>query len=161
MARLGNIRDNGTDPGPVWKEQGFDDSGWSNGIAEIGYGDSVSNRPEVTISRRVVATVGTQRNAITNATQLFRHSFQLSASAINSWTGVVVRLLADDGGIVYLNGSEIYRSTNMPLNTTYGSFTTAPMAGNGRMFRDGSFDKTLLTAGTNTLAVEIHLAGPQ
>ncbi|MDB6035520.1 MAG: metallophosphoesterase [Verrucomicrobiales bacterium] len=154
-----NYWDNGIDPGPGWKARIFDDSGWSNGIAEIGYGDAAVSRPEVTISRRIIGAIG-DPNAITNATQLFRRAFALSTSDITSCTGMVVRLLADDGGIVYLNGIEIYRSTNMPINTTYATLATSPMADDGKTFMEASFDKNLFVAGLNTVAVEVHQAGP-
>src|SRR5688572_12546202 len=31
--------DDGSDQGTAWREPGFDDSGWSRGPAELGYGD--------------------------------------------------------------------------------------------------------------------------
>src|SRR5262245_59516118 len=31
--------DRGTDPGAAWNSAGYDDSGWSNGIAQFGFGD--------------------------------------------------------------------------------------------------------------------------
>jgi hypothetical protein len=69
-----------------------------------------------------------------------------------------LRLLRDDAGIVYLNGTEILRSPNMPAGeVAYNQFTggTAPP--------DNTIDATniangasLLVPNANLVAVEIH-----
>jgi hypothetical protein len=106
--------DNGTDPGPTWTTLAFNDTGWSNGVAELGYGDNAQNRPEVT-----VVSFGPNANA-KYPTTYFRRTFTVpDAGGLSSLT---LRLLRDDGGIVYLNGTEVFRSgiTNAVVdNSTY------------------------------------------
>src|SRR6059036_2292284 len=64
--------DNGSDQGTEWSSYFFDDSGWAEGQAELGYGDAVDGRPE--------ATVVSYRNEPTNKyiTTYFRHWFFVS-----------------------------------------------------------------------------------
>jgi hypothetical protein len=145
--------DQGSDPGRGWEAKGYDDRGWSNGIAWIGYGHALANRPEGTVSRRYVGEIGAP-GTTTNATQLFRLNFEVPSSILR--TGVMVRLLADDGGVVYLNGTEIFRSSNMPLDSTYADFTLTDSGDGGSVFAEKLIDQNLLLPGQNTIAVEIH-----
>ena len=87
----------------------------------------------------------------------FRHTFTVAdASAIS---GLVVRLLRDDGGVVYLNGVEVFRS-NMPNGPIFfNTFTPAAVAGPDETnYFVGNIPASLLVNGANLLAVEIHQA---
>src|SRR6185503_4825624 len=105
--------DNGTDQGTNWITLAFDDSSWSNGLAEFGYGDN----DEAT---RVEDNATPGYNANDNdryITTYFRKSF--AASNIAGLTNLQLAIEYDDGAVVYLNGREIYRTANMPTNQTY------------------------------------------
>src|SRR5262249_33093539 len=66
--------------------------------------------------------------------------------------------LRDDGGIVYLNGVEIFRS-NMPADPiTAATFAATTAADDGKTIFSARVKPGLLTAGVNVLAVEIHQA---
>ncbi len=137
--------DDGTNQETAWKETSFDDTGWVEGPAELGYGDG----DEETEVGFVVDGADNK-----NITTYFRHTFDIvDLSKINSLT---LKLLRDDGAIVYLNGTEIYRS-NMPAGPI--TFETEALSGEGRV-RESTFFETgvsnLLIEGTNVLAVEIH-----
>lgn len=138
--------DDQTDPGTAWRERVFDDSGWSNGVAPLGFGDG----DEATVIRWKI-------DEIPIITAYFRHQFV--APDPETFSHVMLRLLRDDGGIVYLNGVEIFRS-NMPQGPvdyrTYAlqAIPTGPEE-NVIYFPTNVF-KNLLRRGTNTLAVEIH-----
>jgi hypothetical protein len=144
--------DKGTDPGPAWATLLFNDSGWSNGLAELGYGDNGNNRPEKTV-------IGYGPNANTKyITTWFRKTFSVSAPSV--FTNLIVRLLRDDGGIVYLNGTEVFRSymTNGVVNS---STLAGPAGDGGPVPDDGTFYyvtniANTLVAGNNVIAVEIH-----
>ena len=99
-----NYLDDGSDQGEVWREPGFDDSAWSSGAAILGYG----NGDETT----------TLAGAPTTTTYYFRHTIDLPEAAM---LNPVLDIRADDGAIVYLNGTEIFR-VNMPTGTV--DFTT-------------------------------------
>ena len=73
-----------------------------------------------------------------------------------------LRLLRDDGAVVYLNGMEALRS-NMPDGPV--SYTTLASVGVGgpaeSTFYNFAIDPSLLAEGVNVLAVEIHQVSPQ
>lgn len=140
--------DNGTDQGTAWREVAFDDSSWASGFAELGYGDGdeatvVSYGPDPL--RRYITTY-------------FRQSFQVSDPAVIS--SLRVRLIRDDGAVVYINGTEVWRS-NMP-STTIGYRTVASTTVSDeaeRTWYETMVSSSLLQAGTNVVAVEVHQAG--
>lgn len=129
--------------GSEWRAPAFDDSSWASGPAQLGYGDG----DEVT----------TVMSSITNRpiTTYFRRSFTVTNRA--QLTNLVVRLLRDDGGIVYLNGQEIFRS-NMPLGPVNSTnLATLTINGTGETtFYSSPVPLDLLLEGANLLAVEIH-----
>ena len=138
--------------GVPWAQPGYDDAGWSNGVAEFGYGDSGNNRPETTV-------IGYGPNA--NAkyiTSYFRKSF--TAGNPGAFTNLIVRLLRDDAGIVYLNGTEVFRSYLTNGVVTNGTFAglagTGPAAADDGTFYVVTNISSALLSGTNVLAVEIH-----
>ncbi|WP_425390463.1 T9SS type A sorting domain-containing protein [Ekhidna sp.] len=141
-----NYLDDGTDQGTAWTGTSFDDSGWSSGDAELGYGDG----DEVT-------TVGFGGDANNKyVTTYFRKSFSNSEA---SPYALKVGLKRDDGAIVYLNGNEIIRD-NMPAGTV--TYTTLASNAEGepeeQTYYTFEVDPSDLVVGTNYIAVEIHQA---
>ena len=74
------------------------------------------------------------------------------------------RLLRDDGGVVYLNGTEVFRSNmagsnGVPNSVNYLTLaaTTIPNSDES-VFFTSAIDSSLLLDGPNVLAVEIHQA---
>ncbi len=135
---------NGSDAGTQWVTSNYDDSGWSNGVAKFGFGaDS-----EVTV-------VGNATNAF--ITFYFRHSFTVSNAA--SITGLLARLVRDDGAVVYLNGIEAFRN-NMPSNVIdYLTFASSTLnRPDETNFVTNAISPALLAEGPNQLAVEVHQA---
>ena len=109
--------DNGSDQGTAWRAPGFDDSTWKNGFAPLGYGDAW-----------IVTTNDFGPDANNKyVTTYYREIFNVAnASAI---TNLLLRIRRDDGPVVYLNGTEVFR-TNMPSGTI-GYRTLAPAAVGG------------------------------
>ncbi|MEO5895365.1 MAG: metallophosphoesterase [Vicinamibacterales bacterium] len=140
--------DNGTDAGTAWREPSFNDSGWASGPAQLGYGDG----DEVT-----VVGFGPDSSA-KYTTTYFRHAFTVSSPS--SYSGLTLRVLRDDGAIVYLNGTEIFRS-NMPAGAvTSATLATVAVAGaDESTFFSSLVSPALLADGNNVLAVEIHQSG--
>jgi len=86
-------------------------------------------------------------------TTYFRHSFVVSNPA--GLTSLQLRLLRDDAGVVYLNGREIFRSSNLPRPPTPITYLTrATLGAKGEDYP--TLSATNLVEGTNVLAVEIH-----
>ena len=130
---------NGSDQGTGWRAPAFNDSGWSSDDAQLGYGDS----DETT----VISPLG--------LTHYFRQDFQVDdASDVQALT---VRLLRDDGAVVYLNGVEVWRS-NMPTGTvTYQTSASTEVTGTGEdVFHSQQIPLAALQDGSNTIAVEVH-----
>jgi hypothetical protein len=142
-------RDNGVYPGAAWKDPGYDDSAWSSGPAQLGYGDG---------DEATVVGYGPDPNAKYVSTW-FRRSFSVAQAA--QYAALALRLLCDDGAVVYLNGAEIYR-VNLPYSgLTASSLAAFAVGGADESFFSETFiDPRLLVDGTNVLAVEIHQSSP-
>jgi len=139
--------DDGSDQGTAWREPDFDDSGWASGPAQLGYGDG----DEAT----VVSYGGDPNNK--HITTYFRHSFDLADASI--FESLTLRVLRDDGAVVYLNGVEVFR-TNMPdgaIDYTTLAASTVSGSDESKFFVAG-VDPSLLHDGPNVLAAEIHQA---
>ena len=140
--------DDGSDQGTAWRASEFSDASWSSGPAQLGFGDG----DEATHIRR------TDSAAATITTFYFRQSFNVSNPA--TFQDLSLWLLRDDGAVVYLNGTEVFRTSSMPPAPT--PITYATYANNlGSAPPDNSIDVTTLSAaplvaGTNVVAVEVH-----
>jgi len=136
--------DNGTDQGAGWLSPTFSDSTWKTGLSQFGYGDG---------DEKTVISYGSSKSKY--VTTYFRKTFEVSnPSALTSLT---IRVMRDDGAVVYLNGTEVWRS-NMPSGLIgYRTFAlTAVVPPDESTFFERAIPSALLTAGTNVLSVEIH-----
>ena len=137
--------DNGSDQGTAWREETFDDGSWGSGPAQLGYGDgdeqtTVSYGPDA--GNKYITTY-------------LRNEFDVAD--VDLFQGLTLRLLRDDGAVVYLNGQEIARS-NMPGgDIDYQTRASSTVGGaTESTFFEFAVDPGLLHEGTNVLAVEIH-----
>ena len=136
-----------TDAVPAdWAQTSYDDSSWSRGTAPIGYG---------------VADLGTTLKPGTPKTRPLttyaRTTFTVAdPTAIG---GVNVSVTADDGAVVYVNGTEVVRQRMNDGAVTAGTYASASVTtASARADRQLVFvPASQLVAGTNTLAVETHL----
>ena len=130
---------NGTDQGSVWRAPSFDDSAWPSGPAQLGFGDG----DEVTVLQPGTVTA------------YFRRAFQ---SQVNGATSLTVRLLRDDGAVVYLNGVEVFRSNMPPGPVSYNTVATVAVGGaeETSQFITAQIDPSVLVQGANVIAVEVH-----
>src|SRR6185436_1150611 len=86
--------DDGSDQGTAWRQTDFPDSTWALGPAQLGYGDG---------DEETVINGGPVVNRF--PTTYFRHAFNVPNPSI--YTNLALRVLRDDGVIVYLNDMEI------------------------------------------------------
>lgn len=125
-----------------WKETGFTDSSWSDGVAPLGFG-------------RTTAIT----KVANSATVYYRKTISATDADATRYSALNLRLLRDDGAVVYLNGREILRS-NMPPGTV--TFITEPEQLIGPVDGDRYVTATIplaagdLVAGNNVFAVEVH-----
>jgi hypothetical protein len=138
--------DNGTDLGVAWRATNYNDTTWSNGVAQLGYGDSP--RDENTFIRR------TNSGGTVTITFYFRHAFQVANPA--QFASLGMRLLRDDAGVVYINGREVYRSPNLPTFPTAINYLTEASSTGENNIDVATLNATNLVAGNNVIAVEIH-----
>jgi hypothetical protein len=138
--------DTGTNLGTTWVTRSFNDATWFSGPAQLGYGDG----DEATV-------VGYGPNAANKyVTTYFRRSFVVNNPA--NFLFLTVRLLRDDGGIVYINGTEVFRSNFGEGTVLYNTYA-ANAGDDGTVFQvTNGVPSSLLVAGTNVVAVEIHQA---
>lgn len=136
-------RDTGEDLGTNWLSYRFDDSAWSSGPAQLGYGDG----DEATVLNH---GPNAQANFITT---YFRRTFTNNYNL----TGLTLSLLRDDGAVVYLNGTEAVRQ-NLPAGAiTYltQASTNVPVTDENNLYST-TLSPTLAKSGLNTIAAEIH-----
>lgn len=137
--------DTGVDPGPSWRNPGFDDSGWKSGKGILGYGDAGQ-----------ATTVGFGSNSSAKyITTWFRLGFTVDDPA--SVTGLLAQVLRDDGMVVWLNGVQAAKD-NLPEGDVIVSTLASNAIGgtDETTYYDFRLDPALLRTGQNTLAVEVH-----
>jgi len=139
--------DNGSNQGTAWRQPGYNDNNWPVGQTELGYGDW---------DEGTTVSYGSNANN-KRITTYFRRTFHVpDADEVYS---LELRLLRDDGAIVYLNGTEIVRS-NMPSGSI--NYKTLAWGAGDRddetTFHVYQIDPTLLVNGKNVIAVEVHQA---
>jgi hypothetical protein len=138
--------DNGSNQGTAWRELGFTDTSWAAGPAELGYGDG---------DEATVIVYGSNASS-KYITTYFRRNFTINAP--EAWASLSLDLVRDDGAVVYLNGTEVFRS-NMPT----GSITSTTLASSTPAEPivhqiTNTVSPALFIEGSNVLAVEIHQA---
>lgn len=131
----------GDEPLPAdWSEPGFDDSSWEEGPTGIGYGDD----DDVTRLIDMRDSYGAV---------FCRHAFDIDG--VERLEGVAMRVLYDDGIIVFANGMEVAR-INMPAGPVSANlFARSALEPEQALV---SIPVELLNEGRNVLAVSVHNA---
>ncbi len=137
--------DNGTDQGVAWRANAFDDSAWASGPAQLGYGDA---------DESTVVGFGPNPNNRYITTYFRRHFDVADAAQI---TRAIVRVLRDDGAVVYINGVEAFRDNMAAGAVGYLSTASATVGSSDEdLFHAHAIDPGLLQTGDNVIAVEMH-----
>ncbi|MEZ5007125.1 MAG: metallophosphoesterase [Chitinophagales bacterium] len=131
--------DSGANLGTAWKESSYVDTCWAKGFGKLGFGDPMTT---------TILNHG-------GATYYFRKHFNIAdASAIDGLTVDVVR---DDGAIIYINGTEIYRNNMDPGAIVYTDLAASNISGSEETeVHSFSIPSSYLVDGENVIAVEIH-----
>ena len=134
--------DDGSVLAEAWVEIDYDDSAWAVGPAPLGFGGWEATT--------IDGGPAKQRHITT----WFRHSFSVANPA--DWTGLTLDLVRDDGAVVTLNGVEVVRD-NLPVGSDAATYALADVTGLGEIDPTTFVvDPSLLVAGDNVLAVEVH-----
>lgn len=142
------FHDLGADLGSSWFELDYDDSSWSEGPAELGFGDGDEN---------TIVSYGNDEED-KHITTYFRKTFECFGPPESIKASI--QLKRDDGAIVYLNGQEIIRN-NMPAEgVDFDTRALSKISGaaedelNLYILEDISLEEI------NVMAVEIHQISP-
>ena len=137
--------DDGSDQGTAWREIDFDDSEWERGRGELGYGDG---------NEATTLSFGNNSNN-KHRTTYFRRT--IGVTNASTFDEGLIRLIRDDGAVVYINGVEALR-VNMPGGTiNYQTEANVTVGGGSEStYFEYNLDLSLLQEGVNEVAVEIH-----
>ena len=143
-ATLWRYHQGGAEPSD-WKSPDYDDSAWPAGPALL-YVEN-SGLPE---TKRTPLELG-------RTTYYFRTEFDFNYNPDE--VALHLRHVIDDGVVVYLNGSPIWRTRMPETGVTYDTYATDTV---GDAAVEGPFLITtpLLRQGRNVLAAEVHQAAP-
>ena len=139
--------DRTNDLGAAWRSNSFNDASWSSGPAMLGFGDANGLLPATTVASN------------RQWTTYFRRAFLVPQTGLVQ--SLTARIQRDDGAVVYLNGAEIWRDTNMPSGVITNQTPALSALGttNETLWVPFSLlpsHLSLLTSGTNLLAIEVH-----
>ncbi len=132
--------DGAGNPGAGWAINSFNDAAWSVGPAPLGYG--MNDLATLVTSNYQYAT-------------FFRGRFTNAPGA--SFASLRLRTRSDDGVVVHLNGTEIFR-TNVPAGpVSHGMLALSKLDGlDETFFLLTNAPAALLVPGTNILAAQVH-----
>ncbi len=137
--------DHGSDLGTGWQNPGFDDSAWSSGTAQLGFGDG---------DEQTVVSYGPNASH-KFITTYFRTTFVVTN--VNRIAKLTLKLVVDDGANVFLNGTAI-ANVNLTAGATANTLAAAMPTALRDTWQSFSVDPKQVREGTNTFAVEVHLA---
>ncbi len=141
--------DSDGDLGTAWRLLAYDDDLWPTGNGPLGFGSIKDGATIIPIETEVNKTVPRQ------PTSYFRKTFEIDQ--VSAYLNLDVSLRVDGGVIIYLNGIEAFRESNIPEEATYHTDPTSDSSdGNEGDLTTYSLDPSLLINGTNLIAVELH-----
>jgi hypothetical protein len=148
LVSLGDVwkyLDDGSNQGAAWVNPGFDDRTWMAGAARFGYGGNgeiTTIRYGLNVNERFI-------------TAYFRKVFAVADPS--RFNGLLLRLVRDDGAVVYLNGVEVYRTNLQPGPVSWNSLALDGIdPPNESIPVETRLDSGALVTGNNVLAVELH-----
>lgn len=137
-------RDNGSNLRTSWRASSYNDASWASGNAQLGYGDG---------DEATVVSYGSNSSK-KYTTTYFRKA--LSISNVSAFTNYTLKVKRDDGVVVYINGTERFRS-NMPTGTiSYTTKASSDASDDGNTWFSSTIANSAFANGNNVIAVEIH-----
>lgn len=131
-------------PGFGWTDGGFDDSNWTSGLTPVGWG-------QVSLGT-TLTTSGSQTPLAT----FFRKSFNIvDATKLQA---VKITTRADDGVIVYVNGTEVLRRNMDPGASGAGAYANKAVSASSALATPVVVDApgNLFVTGANVVTAEVH-----
>lgn len=139
--------DQGSDPGAGWKTAGFNDAGWPSGPSQLGYG--TNNEGSGTL-----VGYGPNSGSKYPATY-FRTTVNIPDPTL--YDHFLLRVKYDDACGLYLNGSPVVLTSNLPngANSAFNQYADGTVS-NEDAWKDYTVPTSTFSAGLNTIAVQIH-----
>jgi hypothetical protein len=135
------FNDSGGDLGTAWRNVGYDDSGWTTGLALFFHEDG-----PLPAMKNTPLTPG-------RITYYFRTQFVVTGEVQR--VRLRLRPIIDDGAVGYLNGAEVFR-VNMPAGAVNYSTVASALVGDATYGEPIFIEPEHFAAGTNVLAIEVH-----
>ncbi len=135
--------DDGSNQGTTWRGVSFNDATWASGASQLGYGDG---------DEATVVSYGPSSSS-KYITTYFRKT--LSITTPSQYLNFVLRVKRDDGAVVYVNGTEVYRS-NLGTGTVNSTSLATSASDDGATWQSVTLSSSTFVNGSNTIAVEIH-----
>jgi len=134
-------------PADNWMSSSYDDSGWESGQGKFGYNTDIANDGYNTVLDWGDDEWGKYTTAY------FRK--EVTLSNVNEFPEYSMKILRDDGYVVYVNGQEVGRE-NMPDGTV--GYETVALASipDPDTWAGYTIPSSMLKEGTNVIAVEMH-----
>jgi len=151
--------DNGSNQGTAWIPAAFSDITWKTANGKFGYGDPVTT---VVYSGCPPSNYPAAENPAPACgskyiTTYFRKTITIPNPAL--FSNFIMNMYRDDGIVVYVNGVEVLRD-NMPLGAiTNTTLAPAAAADDGQSINAFTISSSAFSAGSNTIAVEVHQNG--
>jgi len=142
--------DKGKDLGSAWRAPDYDDSGWKDGNAPLGY-------PDTNLDIDTEMDWGVDPSG-KYTTTYFRTCFMLG-DAPSSISSLTLNIRYDDGYVVWLNGQAVASAGLDPATVTHHTLASTSGSGSSYVQTDITTHKSALVYGPgqlNVLAVEIH-----
>lgn len=138
--------------GEGWQNIEFSDTSWSQGLAILGHGTLGNTGSVLPVATTIGLASGGGEKPITS---YLRKEFTVGAGL--QLDGVAGEVLADDGVVVYINGTEVFRK-NLPSGTiTSSTEALRAIGGNAEVeYQSFSVPSSLLRPGVNVVAAELH-----
>lgn len=147
---LWKYHDQGQDLGNDWRTTNYMDDNWLAGNAPLGYSSGSDFQPATTIS------LGADP-ANKPVTTYFRQSFTVTDPSL--WSSLLLSARYDDGVVVYLNDTEIFRGHLPDGPVDFKVLALSEMDAAEKMsWHLTHVSSTWLQPGLNVLAAEVHLA---
>ena len=137
--------DNAVTVDASWKQPSFDAGSWKSGPAPLGWGSGP-------IATNIDVPAG-QTRAVTSY-----HRTTFTVANPGAYQGFRLTTRADDGLVVYVNGTEVARA-NMPSGTiSRTTYATAAPSTSTAVANPvvAQIPTNLIQAGSNTIAIEVH-----
>ena len=131
-----------------WATDSSNTDNWKSGPSQLGYNEG----DEATLVGDGDGDFSTSPRAVTT---YFRTSIEVSQ--VEGFSGMLFRLVRDDGAVVYVNGVEAFRDSMPQGKIDAETLASRSQGGSSeRTFYEHSVSPSLFTNGTNVIGVEVH-----